>query len=220
MPSPDQVQKLMSACNISKQEAERLLKLSNNDVDLAITIHNQAKDEMYVGSGLAVNKPNRKHTIKMYKNGVSVDNHFMEMNAEGIKRLRTMIERGEFDAKMVGGRENEMAEFEVENYDVEYGKVDKAESKIDYSKIPSIGRRVIPKIIVMDKSDQSVSVNIRFVGLVREIRVSKNCKVKDLLEFLFKYTKTNLALLSNGKKIGKNDLVTKHGGSDLKIEND
>lgn len=220
MPSPDQVQKLMSVCNISKQEAERLLKLSNNDVDLAITIHNQAKDEMYVGSGLAVNKPNRKHTIKIYKNGVLVENHFMEMNADRIKRLRTMIERGEFDARMVGGRENEMAEFEVENYDIEYGKVDKAESKIDYSKIPSIGRRVIPKIIVMDKSDQSVSVNICFVGLVREIRVSKNCKVKDLLEFLFKYTKTNLALLSNGKKIGKNDLVTKHGESDLKIEND
>ncbi|ELQ74313.1 hypothetical protein THOM_2756 [Trachipleistophora hominis] len=219
MPSPDKIKKLMSACNISQHEAEQLLQLSNDDVDLAITIYNQKKDEMYVGSGLAVNKPRRKHTIKTYKNGVLLDDRFIEMDAAELKKLRTMIEHGEFDARMVGGKDNEMAEFEVENYDVDYGNTEPVRETVDYSKAPCVGKRIIPKIIVMDKSDQSVSVNIRFVGQVREVRVSKDCQVKDLLKFLFKYTKTDLVLLSQGKTIKMNDRVIAYGNSDLQIEN-
>lgn len=222
MSSSEKIDHLVKSLHITEEQAKRLLKAANDDVDLAITLHNRTKDEMYVGSGLAVNKPNRKHKITIYKNGMIVNGKFIELKKEEIANLKHMMQNGEFDARMVGGKADEMAEFELESHeDVDYtGGQEPKKEAVDFSKCPSVGKRIIPKFISMDKSDQSVSMQIFFEGVSREIRVSKKCLVKDLLTFMFKYTKKNLALLSEGKKISEKKYVVSYSGKDLKIENE
>lgn len=215
------IEKVMSSCHISEKEAVKLLNLADNDVDAAIAMYNCTKDEMYVGSGLAVNKPKRKHTLEMYRNGVVVDGHFMSMNSSRMRELRGMIERNEFDAGIVRGHENEMAEFElVDRGNADYQPKTMQRAQVDYSNAPSVGRRIVPRIISMDRSDGSVSVFVFFSGMQREVRVANECTVDGLLKFLFKYTKRPLSFICNGKKISGSESVTKYAGQDIRIEQD
>lgn len=111
-----------------------------------------------------------------------VDGKFSEMDSTKIKNMHEVMKRGELDAKIVGGYHNDLAEVNVENYKNEEYFVEKDEDvSVDYSELPSVGNRVIPKIIRMDKSDNACSLNVSYEGCVREVTVCNDCTVKDFL---------------------------------------
>lgn len=177
------------------------------------------KDEMYVGSGQVVNKPNRECKLIFYIDGIMINDDFVECSKENLDSFKKMVENGEFDANLLNGKDNEFRDFQIEYRDMPFKQTKETfAGSTSFSKLPGAGKRRIPRYLSLDRSDSSVPLEVFFSEEIRTVHISNNNTVNELLELCTKYSTNEIQFFSDGKEIKKSDKLAKYIGKSNKIE--
>lgn len=176
------------------------------------------KDEVYVGSGQVVAKPNRECNLVFYTDGISLNGNFTEYGEDELERLQKMVRNGEFDANLLSGDDNEYRDFHIEYKDTPYKRNENRTITNSFVNMPRAGRRRIPRYLSLDRSDSSIPLDVVFSSESRIVHISNENTVGELLELAKRYSTDEIHFISDGKKIGNDKKLVKYLGKTNKIE--
>lgn len=198
------VNKVIQATKCSKINAIEAV-YTTYGVDDAIK---KARDSSYyIGggeSGLAVQDNIKK--IVLFKDGILTEESFYSFSDRNNLRLKQMLEKGEFDADVLGGKPGDevnvkfidLKELNYNNEDKKLEEPTKKESNFEICKIEC------PDSLFLDENGD-VCFKV-FVGHKKvNVKMSKEQKIADLCNEFRKYCKKNFSLVKDNVKLDENE---------------
>lgn len=122
MDTQTRIRKIIEETNCSFDVAKAADQESNGNLELAIQIARKKGNVLYSGgkSGLYVESPSSKKHITQFKNGILVDDKFYDFSVDNNIRLKQMLEKGTFDAELLGSQGDTAEVVYTEKLDEEY----------------------------------------------------------------------------------------------------
>lgn len=195
------VEKIKDITKCTDEIARKALSQATNLNDAIYIARNLMTKESYVGggsSGLAVE--NAKKIVE-YADGILVEDTFYSYKDEKNLRLKSMLERKEFDAGLLGGNDNDnVSVMYVDRKNENYEKEEKKEQKkIVY---PQVGESLnLPETMIIEEGD------IKFKILTCDKRINVTMKsgiVKDVIKYIESQCKKKIILKSGNKILDEN----------------
>ena len=195
----ENIKEIKHILKCSDDIAHKALSRTNNFNRALVLAKDLMDDEVYVGgstSGLAVE--NTKKIVE-YSDGILVQDMFHSYKDKKNLELKTMLERKEFDARLLGGKDNDhVSVVYVDKKHETYEKVEKP--KIVY---PQVGESLdLPETIVIEEGD------IKFKILTSDKRINVTMKegtIGDVIKWIEKKCGKRVALKS-GNQVLENEL--------------
>ncbi|KAM0674813.1 hypothetical protein GVAV_001632 [Gurleya vavrai] len=205
-----QIQTIIQTAKCDRITAIEALFMSFNTDD---AIKKARESTHYIGggsSGLAVQ--DNKKRIVMFKNGILIEEKFLSFNDKANLRLKSMLERKEFDASALGGKPGEDVivkffdlnekEFIEDKY-IKKPETQKNEKPIIKQAKSEFQDFDFSKEIVIDEQG-SIIMKILIEGKKVSVRGINENKIKDVYDFLRKKCSKDFYFSTSKEKIDVN----------------
>lgn len=201
----DDIKKIQLATGCSLTDAHQAYIAANKNVTDAI---NLTKKKYYVGNGQELQ--NKTITIYLYRNGLLVGDRFYGFNTQDGKKLKQMLERGEFDRR-AAGVDADYVDVELITVDADYKIAEDGRGITNESRGPrkpgvKMGEAVCcPEVLHLD--DEGLTLKIKVGGEKRRVIAGEGTRIKQVKEYIEQYTGPGFEIYDDEKVVPDDDIV-------------
>ncbi|AFN83800.1 hypothetical protein EROM_091850 [Encephalitozoon romaleae SJ-2008] len=207
------IKKIMEEARCSYDAAKKADQESHGNLDVAIETAKKKGNVLYSGgkSGLYVEENPQRKSITQYKNGILVEDKFYDFSVNDNIRLKNMLEKGTFDASLLGLHGDTAEVAYTEKLEEEYKEESKAHETDPKAAFIGEGRQLgnsnrdIPHTNIEDILEIARDGDVLFKVMIGSKRVKvkmlRSQTIGDFFNYMERYYDFGLVLSSNGKEI-------------------
>ncbi|KAG0439136.1 hypothetical protein DMUE_2642 [Dictyocoela muelleri] len=200
------LKKIQLATGCSLSDAKKAYISANKNVNDAIAL---TKKKYYVGNGQELE--NKTVKIYQYRNGLFVSDKFYSFSEKEGQMLRKMLDRKEFDKKVLG-IDSDYVDVELVTIDDDYKdetcRKDKDEKKNSEPRKPGVkmGQSICcPDVLHVN--DSGITLKIKVGGEKRRVIVEMGTKMKKVIEYIQQYTGPGFKVYDDDKNVAEDEVV-------------
>ncbi|WEL37931.1 hypothetical protein PFJ87_01g01860 [Encephalitozoon hellem] len=207
------IKKIMEEAGCSYDLAKKADQEAQGNLHAAIEMAKKKGNVLYSGgrSGLYVEESPQRKSITQYKNGILVENKFYDFSVNDNIRLKEMLEKGTFDASLLGLHGDTAEVIYTEKLEEEYKEETKAPKIDTKSAFVGEGRRIgrsnrdIPHANIEDTLEIAKDGDVLFKVMIGSKRVTvkmlRSQTIGDFFDYMERYYDFGLVLSTNGKEV-------------------
>lgn len=217
------IKKIMEEARCSYDAAKKADRESQGNLDVAIEMAKKKGNVLYSGgkSGLYVEENPQRKSITQYKNGILVEDKFYDFSVNDNIRLKNMLEKGTFDASLLGLHGDTAEVAYTEKLEEEYKEESKAPETDPKAAFVGEGRQLgssnrdIPHTNIEDVLEIAKDGDVLFKVMIGSKRVTvkmlRSQTIGDFFNYMERYYDFGLVLSTNGKEVPPSHSVEEIG---------